>query len=183
MPLGQHELFGDVVERCVFMKDGGVFGVKRLGHVQAIEPHLRRIDLLVPKAAFRGARVRPELRAQQTGRLPVFVLFRILIKKQEHSAQLDIIQIVLIDAISPDRAVIGNVTIHGGANVIEVLLISRLLPDALHALQDHALLVTPASRALGRLAGIIRPVGDDRVGKLRCQRSILSGGRRGCEDE
>src|SRR5262245_30676209 len=100
MPLDQYKLFGDVVERCVFMKDGGVFGVKRLSHVQTIEPHLGGVDLLVPKATFGSARVRPELRPQQTGSLTVFVLFRILIKKEKHSAQLDIVQVVLIDAIS-----------------------------------------------------------------------------------
>ncbi len=61
MALHQDELLCDVVECGRFVKGDGILGVERFTHVKTVEPHLRRVDLFVPEAAFRSARVRFQL--------------------------------------------------------------------------------------------------------------------------
>src|ERR1700730_11650943 len=47
----QYQLFRNAVEGSCSMKSGGTLSIKRFGHVKTVQPHLVRIDLLVPKAA------------------------------------------------------------------------------------------------------------------------------------
>ena len=59
------ELIHDVVEHGRLFEGGRVLSHERLRHVEAIEPHLPWVALLVPETALLGARVVLHLRAQQ----------------------------------------------------------------------------------------------------------------------
>src|SRR2546430_12905713 len=102
--LHPNELLRDIVEGCVLVKGRGVLGVERLAHVQAIEPHLVRINLLVPKATLMRARLRLQLFAQQIGSLLVFLLFSYPIERQQKFSFVDIIEVVVVQLVGFDRA-------------------------------------------------------------------------------
>jgi hypothetical protein len=55
-PFHPGKLIGNIVP-VVFIPDKGILGIERLSHIQAIEPHLPRIDLFMPESAFLCARV------------------------------------------------------------------------------------------------------------------------------
>src|SRR5436853_6607993 len=61
--LHQNELLGYVFKVSVFVKGRGVLSVKWFAHVETIQPHLRRIDFLVPETAFGSSRLRLQLLA------------------------------------------------------------------------------------------------------------------------
>ena len=52
MTLHQNKLSGNIIEVRVFMETLRIFGIERLGHVQAIQPHLIRINFLVPETTI-----------------------------------------------------------------------------------------------------------------------------------
>jgi hypothetical protein len=65
------------------VKSGGVLGVERFAHVETVEPHLRRIDLLVPEAAFGSARVRLQLFAQLRAAALRYFSCRVFVKNEQ----------------------------------------------------------------------------------------------------
>ncbi len=81
----------------ILAKHLGVFGVERLGHIQAVEPHLIRINFLMPKSAFASPWMVLKLRAEQVGGLFVFCLARDAIKHQYSGTHADLIKIVVRD--------------------------------------------------------------------------------------
>ncbi len=69
--LDQRDLFDDLVVGRRIVEGAAELGQERRGHVRAVEPHLIRINLLVPEAAVHGARLRFELALQEPQRLGV----------------------------------------------------------------------------------------------------------------
>ena len=96
MTFHQDELLRDVVEVGVFVKGCGILGTKRFGHEKAVEPHLRRVDLLVPEAAIGSARVSFQLFAQERGGFAVFFVAGVFIKEQKHSTGENIVEVVVV---------------------------------------------------------------------------------------
>ena len=60
----EEELSRDIVDRSRVTMTHGIPRIEGFGHVQSVEPHLLRIDLLVPQSAFRRARMCSQLVAQ-----------------------------------------------------------------------------------------------------------------------
>src|ERR1051326_4901562 len=98
----QDELPRDVVEVRVFVERRGVLRVERLGHVEAVEPHLRWINLLVPEASLVRARLRPQLFAQKRGGTPVLLLTRDVVESEQKSARHDVVEAVVFRFVSSD---------------------------------------------------------------------------------
>ena len=72
----QPDLPGNIVViRNRFVEQVGILRIKRLGHVQTVQPHLMRIPLFVPEPAIAGARLGLELFSQQSRSLliPLFM--------------------------------------------------------------------------------------------------------------
>src|SRR5581483_8023148 len=69
------ELPSDIVERTIFVKGRGVLGIKRLTHVQAVQPHLIGIDFLMPETALVCAGVSSQVLSQLIGSFFVFFFF------------------------------------------------------------------------------------------------------------
>src|SRR5437660_3842099 len=83
MQVHQRKLFRDVVEICILMQSLRILRVERLGHVQAIKPHLIGIDLLVPEATVGGTRLRLQLGAPELRRTEVLFLGCDTIEQQQ----------------------------------------------------------------------------------------------------
>ena len=62
--------------RCpkVFRREiPGIFGIEGHGHIQAVQPHLVRVNLFVPETAFRIAGLVQQLPVQLFNRLEIFI--------------------------------------------------------------------------------------------------------------
>ena len=172
------ELVGNVIP-VVLAKDLGKLCIKRLGHVQAVEPHLRGVNFLVPEAALGSARLSLQLLAQGGGGLPVFLLPRHLIESEQVSSGQEVVEVVFVRLVSAYRPVVTDEAIRHALNVFEVSAVRRVEPDGLDAFQENALFVVPLL-LLARLGrGRIFPERQHRVGHApRQRRGLRPGGRR-----
>ena len=125
------------------LKCRGVLGVKRFAHVEAVEPHLRRVDLLVPEAAFGSARMCLQLFAEEGGGFPVFFLAGGFVKEEEIAAGKNVIDVVLVERVGANGAVVGDEVVDAALDEVEVLFVVRGGVDALDAFQDEAVIVGP----------------------------------------
>ena len=57
----EQKLMNYIIDRRRVTMPHRILGIERLRHVQPIEPHLLRIDLLVPESSLFRARLRAEL--------------------------------------------------------------------------------------------------------------------------
>ncbi len=61
MLIHEGELVNNIVENGGLIENQCILSAKRLGHIKAIQPHLLRIDLLVPETPAFRARLLAEL--------------------------------------------------------------------------------------------------------------------------
>src|SRR6185503_2295005 len=124
MKLHQDELLRDVVKRSGLVESGGPLRVERFAHEETVEPHLRRIDLLVPEASSRRARVSLQLLAQERRGFAVLLLLRFLVKQQQNAAGKNMIDVVLVDRVCANGTVVGDEVVHAVLNKLEILLVA-----------------------------------------------------------
>jgi hypothetical protein len=101
----EQDLLGDIVEIGGLVEVGGVLGVERAGHEEAVEPHLVRVNLLVPEAAAGGARLLAELVAQGLQGNAVAVGGRLLVEREEDFAGRDRVEGVILLLVAGDGSV------------------------------------------------------------------------------
>ena len=82
-----------------FAERHGEFRQERAGHVNAVQPHLLGIELLVPEAALRRRRLTLYLLDESAARLFVFRLARRLEQPQRRAPHADHIQIIFFRLI------------------------------------------------------------------------------------
>ena len=97
----------------------------------------------MPEAAFGSARVRFQLFAQKRGGFAIFFLARDFVKEEEIAAGEDVIDVVFVDRVGADGAVVGDEVVHAALNEVEVLLVAGFVPDAFDAFQHQAVIVGP----------------------------------------
>src|SRR5437773_4730119 len=157
MQVHQRKLLRDVVEICILMQSLRILRVERLGHVQAVKPHLIGIDLLVPEPAVGSTWLGLQLSAQKRGRLEVLFFFRDLIEQQQNSAVEYVVEVVVVKPVRLNRAIIAYKLIDAALDVLEVIPVTRVTPNALHAFQHDGLFVTPSRGSAGFRSGIVLP--------------------------
>ncbi len=150
MRFADDKLFYDVVERLGLGERGGVFGVERLGHVEAVEPHLLRIFSFVPESAGGRARVIDQLLAQERRGLVILRVLRHAVKKQQLAAEQNIVERIFVRFVSRDGTVRSDELIHGLLHVIVVVAIGRVVPDGVHSFEQSAEFVVPHPVCAGR---------------------------------
>src|SRR6185369_7119048 len=143
MAFHEDELLRDVVEGGIFVKGFGVLGVERFTHKEAVKPHLRGINLFVPETAFRSARMRLQLLAEESSSLSIFLLAGSVVKKEQIAAWKKVVDVVIGWRISSDRAVVRNEMVHAFFNEREVLLVACRFIDTLDAFEHEAVIVGP----------------------------------------
>ena len=102
------------------MEKSRILGIKRRAHVNAVEPHLVRITLLVPEAALAGAGLGLELFAQKTGGLLVALFVRQAIERQHGPAGINIVEVVVLQSVAPDLPLRGDEGADDGASELPV---------------------------------------------------------------
>ena len=93
---GERELTRDVVVCRGLAERGGVLREERARHVHAVEPHLVRIDPLVPEAARRRSRLGAKLVAQDLESRPVPRVAGLAQKGEEELSGIDEVEAVRI---------------------------------------------------------------------------------------
>ncbi len=148
------KLVNDVLALLHLREAGLVAHVERLRHVEAVQPDLVRVDVLVPEAAFLRARHRVELGADKVERLPVLFIAGLVVEKEQVRRGVDVVEVVLLDVVGPDRPVLPDKEIDELLRKIKILLLARdlvegedggdhaavdVVPLVLLALADHLL--------------------------------------------
>ena len=100
---------------------------ERRAHVQAVEPHLIRVPLLVPEAAFLGARMLAHLLAQELDGLAVLFVLRLRVEQEQRLAGVDAVDVVLVLVVRADRAVGLDNAVVIGLDVFPVALVAGAL--------------------------------------------------------
>src|SRR5688572_12050610 len=127
----------------VFAENLRVLRIERLAHIEPVEPHLPRVYLLVPKAAFLGSRVRPELRAEKLNDLSILLVSRYAIHRHHRRAGRDVIDVVFLKMIVLMVSLFVDPMIHALLNVTKIFRIASRVPHLFDRLQDHSLFVVP----------------------------------------
>ncbi len=138
VPLHQHELFCDVGKCLRMMRDGGVLGAEGLGHVEAIEPHLIRVALLMPVAAFGVARLPGELAHKECRGGKVAPVEGDAIEQQQLAAKEDVVELLLGGLEGGNRSIRSDELIDCGLDVVEVAGVDGLQPHRVHAIEERA---------------------------------------------
>ena len=103
-----HYLVDNVVVTSLLLirghKAGSVAGIERLAHVQAVEPHLPGIHLLVPEASVRCARLLLQLPEQRVHGQAVFLVAGLFPEIKQQTTGADMIQIEVGQLVGPDLA-------------------------------------------------------------------------------
>src|SRR5947208_6275983 len=135
MQVHQRKLLRDIVEICILMQSLRILRVERLGHVQAVKPHLRGIDLLVPEAAVGSTWLGLQLCAQKRGRLEVLFFFRDLIEQQQNSAVEYVVEVVVVKPVRLNRAIIAYKLVDSALDVLELIPVTCFASNAIHTLR------------------------------------------------
>ncbi len=142
--LDQHDLIDDIVERFGFVETKRIFRKERSCHVDAIEPHLIRIDLLMPKTIDTIAWMHTHLLAQVFNGLAITVVPRALVCTVKQFACVDLVDVVLVGAIGADGSIGLYKMIDPVCNEFEVTLFACRFTRFLDCQDLQAMLVMPA---------------------------------------
>ena len=117
------ELEGDVFEARRFQavrdETQGILRIERLGHVESVQPHLLRIDLLVPETAFRGAGLALDLMVKRIHRHTVLLFPGQFIEAEKGPARTDMVRRIIRNFVFVDPAGRVDDRIIPGVDVIQ----------------------------------------------------------------
>ena len=124
------ELIHDVVDSLLVLAPGevphGILGVERLGHVQPVEPHLVRVDLLVPESPVGVAGLRLQLGVERVERHLIAHVSRAVVQFEKGASGTDVVEVVFRLPISQHLSA-------GTHDRVEITLgIGRELLNAVH---------------------------------------------------
>ncbi|MNI67408.1 hypothetical protein D3C73_1230380 [compost metagenome] len=118
-----------------------VFQREYPGHIQAVEPHLVRIFVLMPISALGRPVHRPQQIPQLLRSYSILLQSGPLLQREQQQPGLNRIQLV---AGKIQIAVIIHQIIHISADVVDIAVLSGSLPQHFHPAQKNTLMVVPA---------------------------------------
>ena len=129
------ELAADVLIAGAVLQVGGAAGVEHLRHVEAVQPDLVGVDLLVPEVALVGAGLTLQLTAQGIDGAAVLLLAGEAVHIKENSAFADVVQVVVGLLVTAKAAILEHVVIQ---EVLREGIIALLAGDAVQGQKgDH----------------------------------------------
>lgn len=90
--------------------------------------------------------MRLQLRSQELGGFPVLLLFSDFVQEEEVSARENVVDVVFIDGVGANGAVVGDEVVHTALDEIEILVVARILIDALDSFQHQTIIIGPLCR-------------------------------------
>ena len=125
-----------------------ILRIKWLPHIKPIQPHLILINLLVPETAIGITRMRIQLTAQQIQCFLVFLVLSLLVNTEKHLSGIQTVNIIFLQFISFDRAILMNHCISISHSIIKKLLITVCIIYIQHSLKFQAMTVIPLQTGL-----------------------------------
>ena len=125
-----------------------ILRIKWLPHIKPIQPHLILINLLVPETAIGITRMRIQLTAQQIQCFLVFLVLSLLINTEKHLAGIQTVNIIFLQFISFDRAILMNHCISISHSIIKKLFITVCIIYIQHSLKFQTMTVIPLQTGL-----------------------------------
>ena len=132
-----HELLVAVDAALHLVEAGLVLHVERLCHIGAVQPHLPRVDVLVPEVALLGAGLGEQLAADGVDGLAVLLVPVDVVQDEQVLALIHVVQIVLLGVVGLDGAVRLHKVVDELLGKLQILLIAGGLVQA-QAGGDHA---------------------------------------------
>ena len=112
---------------------------ERRSHVKPVQPHLMRIDQLVPEAPFQRARMAAQLAYQHVHRFLVLPVLGFAVQVEQHFPRIDEIQVIICHLVFPD----GSVGIDKGIaplfHILVILALAGGFPHLQHRATSYAL--------------------------------------------
>ena len=186
--IDQAELVRDVGEVARFQRirhePRRIEGVEGLGHVQAIQPHLLRIDFFVPEASFRSAGLLPDLQVERIHHLAVLLPAGQFIQAEEGAARADMVHGIGAALVVRDAPVGVDDGIIPGIHIVEDGRIAVAVKHIQEGKQLQARGIVPLERAFAPVQpGSVRAAGHLAAHHLYGQRRLGRTGGQGCEQE
>ena len=132
-----HELLVAVDAALHLVKAGLVLHVEGLRHIGAIQPHLPRIDVLVPEVALLGAGLGEQLAADGVNGPAVLLIPEDVVQGEQVLALVYVVQVILLGVIGLDGAILLHKEVDEVLGEAQVLLVPGGLVQA-QAGRDHA---------------------------------------------
>ena len=142
--LHHHDLVHDVVKSGRLIEGARIFRVEWPGHIHAVQPHLVGVDLFVPETARPGARLRPELRAQQVHRLLKPFLAGGAVEQEQQPPGIDLVEVVFADPVGQNIPRRGDQRVQVVPDIVIVARFAGLQPHLLDRLVHQPIFVMPA---------------------------------------
>ena len=139
----QTELRRYILNALVHIVLHGVADIERLCHIQPVQPHLMRVDFLVPETAFLRPRMLRQLHKQTViGQFPALVRLDVVQHIQErtavHAVYIEIMHLVRLDIALVIDKLLGKLQ-----HVVEISIIARSLIGLQHRFRYQSLSVVP----------------------------------------
>ena len=125
-----HKLLVAVNTALHLVVAGLVLHVEGLGHVGAVQPHLPRVDVLVPEVALFGAGLGGQLAADGLDGLAVLFIPKDIVQGEQVLALIHVIQIVLLGVVGLDGAILLHKGINEALGEVQILLVAGGLVQA-----------------------------------------------------
>ena len=121
-----HKLTNDVLIVFGPVVAERIFGIERRTHVDAVQPHLVRVDQLVPESPFLGAWLTGELCTEHVKRFLILDVFRLFVNTEKDFTSVDAVQTQFGGTVGLDASVVvyHRVAVLQGIVVIPLVAVS-----------------------------------------------------------
>ena len=161
---GHQELIDHVLISIHFIVAIGIFGIEGSTHVHAIEPHLVRIDLLVPETSIGIARLSIELASKQVQCFLVLHIFGLFIDAEKDFPRIHTIKAILFQLIFLDGTVVVDHRIGVCQGIVIKLLVAIAIVHVEHGLKLQPMTIIPLQLRLEIELPRLRPAYHFRLG-------------------
>src|SRR6186713_395505 len=127
MAFHPNKLIDDIVKIFRRSKLLCILGIKKITHIETIQPHLVRISEFMPEASLFRSWLPVQLFTEKLSRLFILFFFGSMIERKENSSWCDVIEIVFQNIIGFNTAIGLDIFVHHFFYVVEVCGILCLL--------------------------------------------------------
>ncbi len=117
--------------------------VEGLNHVESVQPHLARIDLLVPEIAETGSRLGLQRFHYVVNPFQIALFLCIVVQKIQNPAAGHQIHIVLLSPEALDHSVLVHIVLSEVENGVQISLLSRGLIQIFRSHEHAAQVIVP----------------------------------------
>jgi hypothetical protein len=139
----EFELVGHIFQELQLVESQSIFCIERGGHVKPVQPHLKRIDFLMPEASALGTGLLLELAVQELERFGITLITGAPVKRKQELARIDLVEIELAGTIGANITLLGHEVIHPVMDKVLKTFIACSRANSRKGLHKQAMLIVP----------------------------------------